>query len=135
MASAGSAPLGRVRPVLGDDVRLAARQEAATLRGTPLPMPGAAASEPASAAPASTSPPVFAVVVRPRRYRQTAADDLKVLKRAIVKLSGEAPAHGELLSKDGEWRAALWPFDSQADAERARVLLAGRGLKADVVEF
>ena len=132
MASAGSAPLGRIRPRLDDAERLAARQQAAALRGIP---PAAAAGAATAAASAPASPPVFAVVVRPRRFRQTAADDLKVLKSAVTKLSGTVPAHGELLNKDGAWHAAWWPFDNQVDAERARMLLAGRGLKADIVEF
>ena len=136
LASAGSAPLGRIRPSLADDERLAARQQAAVLRGTPLAADNsAAATSPAAAASVPASPPVFAVVVRPRRFRQTAADDLKVLKSAVTKLSGPVPAHGELLNKDGAWHAAWWPFENEADAERARVLLAGRGLKADVVAF
>ena len=135
MASASSAPLGRIRPSLAADERLAARQQGAALRGTPLDADLSAAAVQAAAASEPVSPPVFAVVVRPRRFRQTAADDLKVLKSAVNKLSGPVPAHGELLNKDGAWHAAWWPFDSEADAERARVLLAGRGLKADVVAF
>ena len=134
MASAGSAPLGRIRPGLADDERQAARQQAATLRGVASDA-GSRNSPASAAASAAASPPVFAVVVRPRRFRQTAADDLKVLKSAATKLSGQAPAHGELLNKDGAWHAAWWPFENEADAERARVLLAGRGLKADVVAF
>ena len=39
------------------------------------------------------------------------------------------------MQSQGEWRAAWWPVSTLADAERARVLLAGRGLKAEVVAF
>ena len=134
MASAGSAPLGRIRPSLADDERQAARQHAAALRGA-APDADSHSGPASAAASAPARPPVFAVVVRPRRFRQTAADDLKVLKNAATKLSGLAPTHGELLNKDGAWHAAWWPFENEADAERARVLLAGRGLKADVVGF
>jgi hypothetical protein len=57
------------------------------------------------------------------------------MKSAASRLDGPVPEHGELLESQGQWRAAWWPFTSLVDAERARVLLAGRGIKAEVVEF
>jgi hypothetical protein len=57
------------------------------------------------------------------------------MRRAGSRLPPPAPDHSELMQNQGEWRAAWWPFASLADAERARVMLAGRGLHAEVVEF
>jgi hypothetical protein len=75
-------------------------------------------------------------VVSPGSASPEAANRSLVLMRsAAAKLDGGAPAHGELVNSQGQWRAAWWPFASLVDAERARVLLAGRGLKAEVVEF
>ena len=68
-------------------------------------------------------------------HRAAAAGSLVLMQSAATRLSGPAPAHGELLQSQGQWRAAWWPFASLVDAERARVLLAGRGLKAEVIEF
>ncbi len=114
-----------IRPMLSDDDKHAARVEAARLRGEAPPAP------PADAIPG----PVYAVVSLPSRQREAAAGNLVLMQSAATRLSGPAPTHGELLQSQGQWRAAWWPFASLVDAERARVLLAGRGLKAEVIEF
>ena len=88
-----------------------------------------------SAKPAASPAPVYAVVTRPSRQRETAASGLVVMRSAAARLSPPAPEHSELMQQQGEWRAAWWPFARQVDAERARVMLAARGLKAEVVEF
>jgi hypothetical protein len=120
-----SAPQASIRPVLSDEERYAARVEAARLRGEPPPAP-----------PATLLPgPVYAVVSPASRQRAAAAGNLAQMKSAASRLDGPVPEHGELLESQGQWRAAWWPFTSLVDAERARVLLAGRGIKAEVVEF
>ena len=120
-----SATQASIRPSLSDEERHAARVEAARLRGEPPPDP-----------PATLLPgPVYAVVSLASRQRATAAVHLAQMKSAASRLDGPVPAHGELLESQGQWRAAWWPFTSLVDAERARVLLAGRGIKAEVVEF
>ena len=78
---------------------------------------------------------MYAVVSLASRQRATAAVHLAQMKSAASRLDGPVPAHGELLESQGQWRAAWWPFTSLVDAERARVLLAGKGVKAEVVEF
>ena len=120
-----------IRPQLSADERQAARQQAEQLRGqaaSPLPTPGA------EAAPAATGP-VYAVVSRPSRQREAATDAAVLMQAAGERLPPPAPAHVELMQTGSEWRAAWWPFTSLVDAERARVMLVGRGLKAEVVEF
>jgi len=78
---------------------------------------------------------VYAVVTRPSGQREVAARSLVVMRAAAARLTPPVPDHSELMQQQGEWRAAWWPFASQVDAERARVMLAARGLKAEVVEF
>ena len=136
-AASASAPMGRIKPLLSEEDRQAARQQAAVLRGTPIneAPPAAAAPRPAHTANMADAAPVYAVVTRARRQHQSAAQDLALLRSVAKRLSGPLPVHGELMQNQGEWRAAWWPFANLADAERARVLLAGRGLKAEVVAF
>jgi len=123
--SVASAPQHDIRPVLSAEARQAARAQAAALRGEAKPEPAAAA------APA----PVYAVVSLPQARRDAAARALLLMQAAGRRLPPPAPEHGELMASQGSWRAAWWPFATLADAERARVLLAGRGVKAEVVEF
>jgi hypothetical protein len=78
---------------------------------------------------------VFAVVTRPSRQRERATQGLALMRDSSRRLPPPLPDHGELMHSQGEWRAAWWPFASLADAERARVMLARRGLNAEVVEF
>ncbi len=130
-AEAASQPPASIRPVLSDEARQAARLESARLRGQPI----AAAAPPAADAAALLQGPVYAVVSLASPQRETAASNLLKMKSAASRLDGTAPDHGELLQSQGQWRAAWWPFTSLVDAERARVLLAGRGVKAEVVEF
>jgi hypothetical protein len=124
-SDAASQPQANIRPGLSDEEKYAARVEAARLRGEPVPAP-----------PATLLPgPVYAVVGPASRQRAAAAGSLAQMKSAASRLDGPAPEHGELVENQGQWRAAWWPFTSLVDAERARVLLAGRGIKAEVVEF
>ena len=128
-AAAGqSGSLGRIRPSLSDEDKQAARAHTATLRGNKSETPRAVA---VATAPVT----VYAVVTRPSPQREVASAGLAVMKRASGRLPEPVPDHSELMQNQGAWRAAWWPFASLADAERARVLLAGKGLKVDVVEF
>ncbi len=120
-ASAASAAQASLRP----DLAAEARRSALELE--------AAAS--AAAAPAQPVPPVYAVVTRPSRMRQTAVDFLPTMRSASVLLQASGPDQREVMKSQGKWFAAWWPFATLADAERARVLLAGRGLKTEVIEF
>lgn len=124
-ADAAMQPQAAIQPTLSQEERYAARVEAARMRGEPIPAP-----------PVSLLPgPVYAVVSPPSRQRETAAGSLAKMQSAARRLDGQVPEHGELVESRGQWRAAWWPFTSLVDAERARVLLAGQGLKAEVIEF
>ena len=118
-------PLGRVRPPLSVDEKADARAQANALRAPP-----------AGAPIGPTGPqPVYAVVSRPTRERYAAAANLALMRASSMRLPPPLPAHNELMQNQGVWRAAWWPFTSLADAERARVMLAARGLKVEVVEL
>jgi hypothetical protein len=111
-----------IRPALSAEERQAAREQAARLRGEPPPPP-----------PVATT--VYAVVSRPSRARDEAVHGLALMQAAAARLPPPVPDHSELMNSQGQWRAAWWPFTSLADAERARIMLTGKGLKAEVVEF
>ena len=128
-AAAGqSGSLGRIRPNLSDEDKQAARAKTAMLRSD-------MAAAPRALAVATAPVTVYAVVSRPSPQREVASAGLAVMKRASGRLPEPVPDHSELMQNQGAWRAAWWPFANLADAERARVLLAGKGLKVDVVEF
>ena len=129
--AADAPPLGRIRPALSDDERRIAKQQAVRLREAPGAAPATARAALAGAPPAT----VYAVVSRATGQRDAAVRSLAVMQSARARLSSPAPEHSELMQNQGQWRAAWWPFASQLDAERARSMLAARGLKAEVVAF
>ena len=119
--------LGTILPVLSTADKLAARQQVEAARR------GQAAA--VAAQPPKPAAPVYALVTRPTREKGSAAQGLALIRASGQRLVGELPEHAELMLNQGEWRAAWWPFERQADAERARVMLAARGLKVEVVAF
>jgi hypothetical protein len=129
--AADAPPLGRIRPALSDDERRIAKQQAVRLREAPGAAPATARAAPVGA-PSAT---VYALVSRATDQRDAAARSLAVMRAARARLSSPAPDRSELMQNQGQWRAAWWPFASQLDAERARSMLAARGLKAEVVAF
>ena len=131
--SAGPAPHKAVVPLGTFVVELSAADKLAARRQVEAARISQAAA--IAAQPLKPAVPVFAVVTLPTRERDSAARGLSLIRASGQRLVGELPERGELLQNQGEWRAAWWPFDSQADAERARVMLAARGLKVEVVEF
>lgn len=127
-------PLARIRPTLSADQRQAARRQAEQLRAAPVAIKRALAP---ARDPTVTvkSGPLYAVVSRPSRERHAAARSLALMRASSTRLPPPLPQQGELMRSQGEWRATWWPFTSLADAERARLLLASRGLMTEVVEF
>ena len=148
-AAGNATALGRIRPLLSDEDKQAARAQTAALRSgkpaadspgaqtlpaAPKPAQATAAASP-SASPSASPATVFALVTAPNPQRASANTGLAVMRRASGRLTPPVPEHTELMQDQGRWRAAWWPFVSLADAERARVLLAAKGIKAEVVEF
>lgn len=152
-AAGNAAALGRIRPLLSDEDKQAARAQTASLRSgkpaadppgaqklpaAPKPARATAAVSPSanpSASPSASPATVYALVTAPNPQRASANTGLAVMRRASGRLTPPVPEHTELMQHQGRWRAAWWPFVSLADAERARVLLAAKGIKAEVVEF
>jgi hypothetical protein len=89
-----------------------------------------------TAAPAAVVPkgPVFAVSTRPLRTRAE-AEQLQAAMGALLRTTGAAGVKLELLPEGEDWRVVAWPFTSQADADRARALLVGRGMRVQVLRF
>lgn len=125
--------LGRIRPELSAAERLAARERSQALRAGATGAQSTAAA--ASAADDAAPPPVYAVVTLPDARRAPAEAGLAQMRAAGGRLPPPVPARSELMLSGGQWRAAWWPFGTLADAERARVMLIGRGLRTEVVVF
>lgn len=134
-----SGPLVRIRPMLSDEERQIARQQSeaarAAARGEPPPAPASAAA-PSSRPDAPVAPNArYAVVTEGAKERETAEAQLAQMMSVRARLPPPGPAFTELLQLDGRWRAAQWPFATEAEAARAREMLTMRGLKAEVVNF
>jgi len=129
--AASDASLARVRPQLSDQDKRLAREQSAQLRASRQ-----AAARQTQAAAKQANAPVYALVSRPSLQRDEAQRSLTLMQAARKRLPpSTTPAQTELVQNQGLWRAAWWPFDSLADAERARVLLGSRGQRAEVVAF
>lgn len=135
-----------ILPVLSDEVRLAALQEGKRLRS----MMPAAASAPAPAVRPAKVPSVAS------RARSTAPADgavayalvtditrTRVASELRQQLMGSSAAIGvlpgtprtDLMQVDTGWRAVVWPFATESDADKARGLLAERGIRTEVLKF
>ena len=128
-AAAASQPalaLGRVRPSLSDEQRQQALLQSRQMRANPHPPTDSVQAPPG---------PVFAVVTSPQAKREQAASSLNTIASARARLPPPAPDQTDLMGSEGQWRAVWWPFANRADAERARVMLLVRGLRAEVVGF
>ena len=164
-APAAPAPRRDRRPPLDDAAKAAARQAVADLRASLPPAPVHAATPaqahasgpapappvaPATASKQATLPaaahaapavpaagqPLFALTSRVLRT-EAESEQLATAARALLaQPAGKAkPLHVELMAAGADWRVVAWPFSSAAEAERARALLASRGLRVQVVGF
>ena len=141
--------LGRVNlPSLGpliDERRsaaalVAAPSAAAASASGAASEPAAVRPPPAASAPAP-APPVaaaaggsFAVSTRLLRTR-TEGEQLAAAMRALLLTPGAPPLRVELLPVGDDWRVVGLPYSERAAAEKARALLAARGMKVEVVDF
>lgn len=84
-------------------------------------------------AAAASRKPAWALVTQP-------VADRRVSERAAAQFEAVAarqptPMRAELMRTGSAWRAVFWPFVSARDAEKARIALADKGLRTEVVEF
>lgn len=135
-----------ILPMLSDEVRLAALQEGKRLRS----MTPAAASAPAPAARPVEVPPVVgsarssALVDGAVAYALvTDITRTRVASELRQQLMGSSAAIGvlpgaprtDLMQVDTGWRAVVWPFATESEADKARRLLAERGIRTEVLKF
>jgi hypothetical protein len=111
----------------------AAQPSAADPNRAASPAPAAPQAAPAAPAPAPAAP-AFAISTRSLRTRAE-AEQLQAAMASLLRGAGAAGGHVDLLPEGDDWRVVAWPFSGAADADRYRALLAGRGMKVDVVRF
>ena len=139
--------LGRVTlPPIGpraDERRRAADQA----REQALPASGATnAAKTAAAAAAAPSPPTrsppptastgtaFAVSTRVLRTRSE-SEQVAAAMRALLVAPGAPQMHVDVMPAGEDWRVVGWPYADRALAEKARAMLAARGMKVQVIDF
>ena len=110
---------------------------------TAAPAPQTAPATGPAAAQAESN---FAISTRALRTRAE-AEQLQAAITALLRTASKAGTAGapgapgaatrrvELLPLGDDWRVVAWPFNGQADADRMRALLAGRGMRVEVVRF
>ena len=133
----GRVTLQPLFPPLSDDDKAAARQartDALAARGGAAPAPTAGAT--AAQAPVAPPPagPVYAVSTRALRTRAE-AELLQAAIGALLKATGATAPRLELLPEGDDWRVVAMPFADREQAEKARALLAGRGMRVEVLGF
>ena len=142
--------LGRVTlPAIGaraDERRKAAEQPdnqsaepapAATSAATAVPSAPAPATPAALPSPpprAAAAGPAFAVSTRLLRTR-TESEQVAAAMRALLVGAATPQMHVEVMPVGDDWRVVGWPYADRALAEKARALLAGRGMKVEVIDF
>jgi hypothetical protein len=119
---------GLAAPAAGGPFAAATKAESAAAPTAP--------AAPTGAAPPAEGPvgPSFAISTRALRTRAE-AEQLQVAIGALLRTPGAASRRVELLPEGDDWRVVAWPFIGQAEADRVRALLAGRGMKVEVVKF
>ncbi len=132
-AAAASFVPPRLRPLLDDAARAAAREAVGAARAARAAQTGGAPPAAVAAAPAAVA--VFALAT-PRLRTQAESELVVVTLAAAAAKAGAAPGlRLEALPAGDDWRAVCWPFARREDAERLRGLLAARGLRLELVEF
>ena len=106
----------------------------------PLNLPNGHAARPsrdaasAAAKPLSPVAPSFAVSTRIVRTRAE-SEQLRVAMQALLTASGARDVRVEIVPAGADWRVVGWPFMRRDDADRARALLASRGMRVEVMDF
>ena len=106
------------------------------------PTPAAAPAQPA-APPAPSKPQLDAVpppgqvfALSSRRLRTRAeSDQTMAAVKSLLAGSGMTSVQVEVVPAEDDWRVVGWPFTQRAQAEKARTLLASRGIRLEIVDF
>ena len=124
-APASAASASDIRPRLSADLRAAARQES-----------DAARAARAASAPADAPDPdgkVYAVATPATRTR--AGSQLRLVLMDAPTNAEPGQPRVEVMQVGNNWHAVIWPFTNRAAAERARDVLASRGIPTEVIGF
>jgi hypothetical protein len=136
-----------IRPVLSDEIRLAALQEGKRLRSMPpgaalAPMPAARPVEDnlvmashSKASVAADGAVAYALVTDITRTR--VASELRQQLMGSSATIGDLPGapRTDLMQVGTGWRAVVWPFATEVQADKARRLLAERGIRTELLKF
>lgn len=135
-----------IRPLLGDEIRLDALQEGQRLRSME---PGAVVTPARSMPPVEPAPAktvamakvnvegaaLYALVTDTTRSR--IASELRQQLMGSSATMGELPGtpRTELMQVGAGWRAVVWPFATEHEADQARRMLAARGIRTELLKF
>jgi hypothetical protein len=135
-----------IRPLLSDEDRLAAQQKGKLLRSSDPPAVTAQARsiQPVTTASAKTASiaalPVgglaaYALVTDVTRTR--IASELRQQLMGSSATVGVLPGtpRAELMQVGTGWRAVVWPFATESEADKARSILAERGIRTELLKF
>ena len=135
-----------IMPALSDEVRLTLLQEGKRLRSmAPMSEPVPTRAAPPVQAVATTvtakarlpaeGAAAYALVTEITRTR--IASELRQQLMGSSATVGELPGtpRTELMQVSAGWRAVVWPFATENEADKARRLLAERGIRTELLKF
>ena len=84
--------------------------------------------------PTASTGPAFAVSTRVLRTRAE-SEQVAAAMRALLVTPGTPQMHVDVMPAGEDWRVVGWPYTDRALAEKARAMLATRGMKVQVIDF
>ena len=96
--------------------------------------PALPAPTPAPIPPTVSAGPAFAVSTRLLRTRSE-AEQVAAAMRALLVTPAAPQVRVEVLPVADDWRVVGWPYAGRGLADKARALLATRGMKVQVIDF
>ena len=109
---------------------------AAALLPAATPAQPVAAPAPNKPLAAAVPPPGQVFALSSRRLRTRAeSDQTMAAVKSLLAGSGMTSVQVEVVPAEDDWRVVGWPFSQRAQAEKARTLLASRGIRLEIVDF
>ena len=84
--------------------------------------------------PTASTGPAFALSTRVLRTRAE-SEQVTAAMRALLVTPGTPQMHVDVMPAGEDWRVVGWPYTDRALAEKARAMLATRGMKVQVIDF
>ena len=130
----GRVQLPSIGPVADERLRAAAAARQAAAASAAVPAGLTQARTGPSTPAAATAGPAFALSSRVIRTKSESEQIAEALRGLLA--TGDAPRlQVENLRSGDDWRVVCWPFTTRDQADKARALLASRGMKFQVVDF